>query len=125
MIFVIHPPKYPPASFGYLGSEHLSLFVTIGQIDIDAVIDRKSKKINGDSVKGEGYFNTVCAGCHAKSGKEPEDMPPLGKLANKNPWEIIQKIMNGQPAEKMPAMRGFDVTVSTDILAYLQTLPVE
>lgn len=103
----------------------LANFVTRGQIDIDAVIDRKSKKINGDSVKGEAYFNTVCAGCHAKSGKEPEDMPPLGKLANKNPWEIIQKIQNGQPDEAMPAMRAFDLQVSADILAYLQTLPQE
>ncbi len=103
----------------------LANFVTRGQIDIDAVIDRKSKQARGDSSQGERYYNTVCAGCHAKSGKEPEDMPPLGKLANKNPWEIIQKIQNGQPDEKMPAMRAFDLQVSVDILSYLQTLPSE
>ncbi len=103
----------------------LANFVTKGQFDIDAVIDRKSKKARGDSAKGERYYNTVCANCHAKSGKEPEDMPPLGQLANKNPWEIIQKIQNGQPDEKMPAMRAFDLQVSVDILAYLQTLPKE
>jgi thiosulfate dehydrogenase len=103
----------------------LANFVTKGQIDIDAIIDRKSKIAKGDIAQGERYYNTVCAGCHAKSGKEPEDMPALGKLANKNPWEIIQKIQNGQPDEKMPAMRAFDLQVSVDILAYLQTLPKE
>ncbi len=103
----------------------LANFVTRGQFDIDAVIDRSSKKAKGDVAQGERYYNTVCAGCHATTGKEPEDMPPLGKLANKNPWEIIQKIQNGQPDEAMPAMRAFDLQVSVDILAYLQTLPKE
>ena len=101
-------------------------FVTKGQIDIDAIIDRKSKMAKGgDKAKGERYYNTVCAGCHDKSGKMPEDMPPLGMLSNKNPWEIIQKIQNGQPDEPMPAMRAFDLQVSVDILSYLQTLPKE
>ncbi len=103
----------------------LANFVTKGQIDIDAVIDRKSKKARGDIARGEIYYNTVCANCHDKSGREPKDMPPLGKLANKNPWEIIQKIQNGQPDEDMPALRGFDLQVSVDLLAYLQTLPKE
>jgi thiosulfate dehydrogenase len=103
----------------------LANFVTRGQIDIDAVIDRKSKMAKGDKGKGEVYYNTVCAGCHDKSGLKPDDMPPLGKLSNKNPWEIIQKIQNGQPDEPMPAMRGFDLQVSVDILSYLQTLPME
>jgi len=103
----------------------LANFITKGQFDMDAVIDRKSKQAKGDIAQGERYYNTVCAGCHAKSGKEPDDMPALGGLANKNPWEIIQKIQNGQPDEKMPAMRAFDLQVSVDILAYLQTLPQE
>lgn len=119
------------AAHGYAGKmsdqdfTDLANFVTKGQFDIDAVIDRKSKKAGGDAARGERYYNTVCAGCHAKSGKEPEDMPPLGMLANKNPWEIIQKIQNGQPDEAMPAMRAFDLQVSVDILSYLQTLPQE
>jgi mono/diheme cytochrome c family protein len=119
------------SSHGYAGKmddqdfTDLANFVTKGQIDMEVVIDRKSGKVEGDLAQGERYFNTVCAGCHAKSGKEPEDMPPLGKLANKNPWEIIQKIQNGQPDEAMPAMRAFDLQISADILAYLQTLPQE
>ncbi|OOZ45381.1 c-type cytochrome [Solemya velum gill symbiont] len=103
----------------------LADFVTKGQIDIDAVIERESKKANGDAANGSRYYGTVCAGCHGKDGMMPKDMPPLGKLANKNPWEIIQKTLNGQPDEKMPAMRAFDLQVSVDILAYLQTLPKE
>lgn len=119
------------SSHGYAGkmSEEdftdLANFVTKGQFDIDAVIDRKSNKANGDAASGERYYNTVCAGCHDKSGKKPDDMPPLGGLSNKNPWEVIQKIQNGQPDEAMPAMRAFDLQVSVDILAYLQTLPRE
>ena len=103
----------------------LANFITKGQIDMGKIIDRKSNKANGNTDRGERYFNTVCAGCHAKSGLEPKDMPPLGKLANKNPWEIIQKIQNGQPDEKMPAMRAFDLQISVDILSHLQTLPKE
>lgn len=100
-------------------------FVTKGQIDMDAIIERKSKMAKGNKAQGERYFNTVCAGCHAKSGLKPKGMPPLGKLANKNPWEIIQKILNGQPDEEMPALRAFDLQVSVDILAHLQTLPAK
>jgi mono/diheme cytochrome c family protein len=103
----------------------LANFVTKGQIDMDTFIDPKTKKVSGNAKQGERYFNTVCAGCHEKSGLMPKDMAPLGKLANDNPWEIIQKILNGQPDEKMPAMRAFDLQVSVDILAHLQTLPKE
>ncbi|MEJ1402384.1 MAG: cytochrome c, partial [Candidatus Sedimenticola sp. (ex Thyasira tokunagai)] len=101
----------------------LANFVTKSQFDMDTVIDRKSKTAKGDKAKGERYYNTVCAGCHDKSGKLPKGMPALGMLANKNPWEIIQKILNGQPDEEMPSMRAFDLQVSVDILAHLQTLP--
>ena len=78
----------------------------------------------GDAANGKA-LSEDCAGCHGETGLEPKEMPPLGKLANKNPWEIIQKIQNGQPDEPMPAMRAFDLQVSVDILAYLQTLPKE
>ena len=117
------------STHGYAGKMNdadftdLANFVTKGQFDIDAVIDRKSKKAKGSIAQGEKYYNTVCAGCHAKTGLEPDDMPALGGLANKNPWEIIQKILNGQPDEQMPSMRAFDRQVAVDILAYLQTLP--
>jgi len=103
----------------------LANFVSAGQFDIDAYIDRGSKAAVGDVAKGEEIYNTVCSNCHGADGGLPKDMPLLGALANKNPWEIIQKIMNGQPAENMPALRAFGPQVSADVLAYLQTLPVE
>ena len=103
----------------------LANFVSAGQFDIDAYINRGNKMSNGDVAKGEEIYNTVCSNCHGADGSLPKDMPLLGDLANANPWEIIQKIMNGQPAEKMPALRAFGPQVSADVLAYLQTLPVE
>ena len=102
----------------------LANFITHGQIDMSAFIDSDSKKASGgDLDRGAAYYNTVCAGCHASNGMEPDDMPPLGRLSNKNPWEVMHKIQNGQPDEPMPAMRAFDLQVSKDILSYLQTLP--
>jgi len=104
----------------------LANFVSLGQFDIDSAIDRDSGLSNGDVGQGEIYYNTVCANCHGINGDQPKDLgTTLGTLANDNAWEIIQKIMNGQPSENMPAMRGFGVEASNDILAYLQTMPVE
>jgi len=104
----------------------LANFVTKGQFDIDAFINRETKVAVGDVGKGEEYYNTVCSNCHGADGSLPKDMGVmLGDLALGNPWEIIQKIQNGQPAERMPAMRAFGTQVSADILAYMQTLPTE
>ncbi len=105
--------------------QDLAVFVTSGQVDMDALIDRDSKSAKGDAATGEPLYVTLCANCHGATGLEPEDAPPLGALSNANPWEVLHKVLNGQPGEKMPAMRAFDVQVSVDILAYLQTLPKE
>lgn len=117
---------------GYAGKmsdqdfKDLANFVTKGQVDMNKIIDRKTKlTIGGNADKGAAYYNTVCAGCHDRNGKEPEDMPPLGKLSHKNPWEVVQKTLNGQPDEDMPAMRAFDLQVTVDLLAHMQTLPKE
>lgn len=101
----------------------LANFVTKGQIDMASFIDLKTKKVKGNLNQGEGYYNTVCAKCHGELGQAQEGMHALGKLANENPWETIQKIQNGQPDEDMPALRAFDLQASVDILAYIQTLP--
>lgn len=104
----------------------LANFVTMGQFDIDTYINRETKAANGDAAKGAAYYNTLCANCHGLEGREPKDMGiTLGGLTHKNPWEVIQKIMNGQPAEDMPALRAFGPQVATDIMAYMQTLPSE
>lgn len=102
----------------------LANFVSMGQIDMDAYIDRESKAPKGDAVKGEAYFNTICAGCHGKDGKEPDDMPTFGSLMD-NPWEVMHKILNGQPDENMPALRALDHQITADIMAHMVTLPKE
>ncbi len=105
----------------------LANFVSKGQIDVDKYLDRATKKpIGGNAVQGKIYFDLVCSGCHEKTGTKPKDLPDtLGKLTNKNPWEIINKIQNGQPGESMPSMMGFDMQVTVDIIAHLRTLQLE
>lgn len=103
----------------------LAMFVTKGQIDMDKYIDRTNKKAMGDTGKGMEYYNTLCINCHGAKGELPKDMDLLGKLSNSNPWEIMHKILNGQPGEGMPALRALPISVTADIGAYLQTLPKE
>ena len=99
-------------------------FVTKGQHDLAKYIDYKTKKVKGDAAMGAAYYNTVCAKCHGADGTLPREMEEtVGYLVNKNPWEIFQKIMNGQPAEDMPAMRAFGPQVAADIMAYGQAMP--
>ncbi len=99
-------------------------FVVYGQVDWAKYVDADTKAPKGDAAKGKQVYNTVCANCHGDDGKQPKDMPPLGSLMG-NPWEVMHKILNGQPAEAMPAMRAIDHQVSADVMAYLTTLPKE
>lgn len=101
----------------------LAMFVTQGQVDMDKYIERKSKKAMGNPAKGKDYFGTLCVNCHGADGMLPKDMPALGGLSNKNPWEVMHKILNGQPGEGMPALRALPLQVTADVLSYLQTLP--
>lgn len=103
--------------------QDLANFVSNGQIDMDQYIDRASKKPKGDKARGSAYFNTICIGCHLKDGSKPKDMEKtLGKQMG-NPWEVMHKIMNGQPDEPMPALRALDRQVIMDIMAHISTLP--
>ncbi|MDQ2091038.1 c-type cytochrome [Marimonas arenosa] len=102
----------------------LANFVVYGQIDWSTYVDADTKAPKGDAAKGKQVYNTVCANCHGADGKLPKDMPPLGSLMG-NPWEVMHKILNGQPAEAMPAMRAIDHQVSADVMTYLTMLPKE
>ena len=102
----------------------LALFVAKGQIDMDQYIDRASKKPKGDAARGAAYYNTVCAHCHGEDGLEPKEMKPFGAQMG-NPWEVMHKILNGQPDEKMPALRAFDHQIAADIMAHMTTLPTK
>ncbi len=102
----------------------LANFVTGGQIDMDPYIDRATKAPKGDGAKGEVYYNTICAGCHGLDGLLPKDMKPFGKQMG-NPWEVMHKILNGQPGEAMPALRALDRQIIADIMAHMTTMPKE
>ena len=99
----------------------LSLFISKGQIDVAKYVDG-SNKAKGNAAKGEGYFNTICAGCHGLDGKKVKDGPALGSVAD-NGAEMIHKILNGQPGEGMPALRMLDTQVAADIATYMTSLP--
>jgi thiosulfate dehydrogenase len=105
--------------------QDLANFVSNGQINMDDYIDRASKMAKGDKNKGAAYFNTVCAGCHSKAGTKPKDMEKTLGAQMGNPWEVMHKIMNGQPDEPMPALRALDRQVVLDIMAHMTTLPKE
>jgi len=102
----------------------LANFVSQGQIDMDPFIDRTSKAPKGDAAKGIAYYNTICAGCHGVDGKLPKDMKPFGAQMG-NPWEVMHKILNGQPGEQMPALRALDRQIIVDIMAHMTSLPKE
>lgn len=100
----------------------LALFVSKGQVDMSKYIDSAAKQAKGDAAKGEAYFNTLCAGCHGVDGRKVKGAPPLGSLAGNLP-EMLHKVLNGQPAEAMPALRALDPQVAVDIVSYLPQLP--
>ena len=90
--------------------------------DKDNVVDRASKSAHGNAERGDAHFATLCAGCHGDDGRM-EEMPALGPLARKNPWEPLHKVLNGQPDCAMPALRTLDRRVALDIVTFTQTLP--
>lgn len=103
--------------------QDLATFISTGQVDMDAFIDRASKEPkNGDSAQGAAYYNTMCAQCHGEDGKKPKGMKPFAKQMG-NPWEVMHKILNGQPDSEMPALRALDRQIVVDIMSHLTTLP--
>lgn len=101
----------------------LAMFVSAGQVDMDAYIDRSTKKPKGgNAAKGAAYYNTMCAQCHGEDGKKPKGMKSFAKQMG-NPWEVMHKILNGQPDEEMPALRALDRQVVVDIMSHMGTLP--
>jgi Cytochrome C oxidase, cbb3-type, subunit III len=106
--------------------QDLALFVSKGQVDMRKYIDYGTKAvIGGDGTRGKDYFDTMCAQCHGVKGDQPKDMKKtLGKQMG-NPWEVMHKILNGQPTEQMPALRAINRQVVVDVMAYLETLPKE
>ncbi len=106
--------------------QDIALFVSKGQIDMSKYIDYAAKAAKGgDAARGQDYFDTLCAQCHGKSGDLPKDMKKTLAKQLGNPWEVMHKILNGQPAEQMPALRTLDRQIVVDIMTHLATLPKE
>ena len=125
---IIEVLKNPDHGYGDKLKENdladLANFISQGQVDMNQYIDRATKAPKGDAAKGEAYYNTICANCHGRDGKLPEEMKPFSKQMG-NPWEVMHKILNGQPAEDMPALRALDRQIAVDIMAHLATFPKE
>jgi thiosulfate dehydrogenase len=88
--------------------------------------------VNGDPEAGQPLFVSVCARCHGEDGKTfnfgSEDEPEyIGTLATDNPWEVFHKAAYGQPAQPMPGALALGWTPQevADVVAYMQTLPIE
>jgi thiosulfate dehydrogenase len=124
------PEMIPPAAV-----KKLALFVSKGQIDMDQYIEHETKKARGDLDRGALFYQTVCALCHGFDGaritfhREETALTPfedpgyMGTLANRDPWEVLHKIRNGQPGVGMVALRTMSIQDQVDVLAYVQTLP--
>jgi len=106
--------------------QDIAMFVSKGQVDMSKYIDSKAKAAKGgDVARGKDYFETICAQCHGKNGDQPKDMKKTLAKQLSNPWEVMHKILNGQPAEQMPALRTLDRQIVVDVMAHLATLPKE
>ncbi len=103
--------------------QDLANFVSKGQVDMNRYIDRATKMARGHVSKRQDYYKSICAGCHSRDGHKLRTILPLGGVARDNPWETLHKILNGHPAEKMPALRVLNRQTLIDILAYIQNLP--
>ncbi len=104
--------------------QDLANFVSHGQVDMEVLIDRRTKKARGDPVRREAFYATICANCHGVDGRKVSTTRPLGDIARGNPWEAVHNILNGHAGVAMPPLRVLDDTQTiVDILAYIQTLP--
>lgn len=112
---------YSEAQLSAKDASDLALFVSKGQGNLAKYLDG-ANKAKGDGAKGVAYYNTLCAGCHGEDGKKVKDGPALGSVAD-NGAEMMHKLLNGQPAEAMPALRALDHQIAADIAVHLTKLP--
>ena len=108
--------------------ENLAMFLNLGQINMNAYIDPKTKQANGDAQHGAQIYQTVCAICHGLNGKEinfhsAEDPEYIGTIAKDNPWEMFHNIRFGHSGDAMVGLIAFPVKDQVDVLTYVQSLP--
>ncbi|SCA57455.1 exported hypothetical protein [Candidatus Terasakiella magnetica] len=102
----------------------LANFISEGQVDMEQVIDSKTKKIKSEFTKHTKFYPTLCGNCHGEKGRAIRTMKALGRVANEDPWKSLHKVLNGHPAEEMPAWRSLDEETIKDLMGFIQTLPI-
>lgn len=118
---------YTPKMLPDEAAHALGMFVAKGQVDMAKYIDAQGKG-RGDPKRGIQFFQTICAFCHGLDGKKinfgTQDNPEgLGATARENPWEVIHKMLNGQPGKEMISLRMLPELEPSHIVSYEQTLP--
>ncbi|MBI5824440.1 MAG: c-type cytochrome [Chloroflexi bacterium] len=117
----------------YLNDAQLNALVAFVQQTQDfSPYINDNKTVNGNAENGKVLYESNCQACHAEDGKaldfdDGEGVEFVGTVAADNPWEVLNKIANGQPAAAMTAGLNMEWTWQdfVDILAYIQTLPIE
>ncbi len=116
-----------------LNDDQLNALVAfMQQVEDMAPYINDDKTVNGDPENGMTLFEGTCQMCHGEDGKaidfdDGEGVEFVGTVAADNPWEVLNKIQNGQPGAVMTAGRNMEWTLQDllDILAYIQTLPAK
>ena len=99
----------------------LATFINGGLVDLDSFIDGAA----GDPIRHKHYYEAICAPCHGLDGLKITNALPLGQMTRRNPWRTVHMVLNGHPDELMPPMRVLEKQIVIDLIAHLQTLPVD
>ncbi len=101
----------------------LAAFVSQGQVEMNEYIDPVTKKARGESEEHPEFFLTLCATCHGEDGTAIRTMPPLGRVADENPWKVLHRMFHGHPGEYMPAWQAtMPPATARNVLSKVQTL---
>jgi len=101
--------------------QDLANFVSHGQVDMDAMIDPRTRLARGDAARGALHYRSMCAGCHGLEGRFVAKRH-VGRVSRDDPWHSLHNMLNGHPDDTMPALREIDPKTVVDILAHIQGL---
>ncbi len=122
---------YTPEMIGDDEMARVAAFVSRGQVDMAAYIDRDTREMKaGDADVGRNVFQTVCAACHGFDGRQldwgdGDEHAYVGTEARAAPDEVLHKILNAHPGVNMVNLRAFPLQTAVDVLRYATTLPAE
>jgi cytochrome c553 len=129
-----HTHGYEKAGLSDRHIRALVAFIKMGLLDTSLLVGSDGT-FRAEGKAGAVLFNKrvagnmACASCHGQDGlKSPTGKPGFddfpGKVAVKNPWELIHKLRFGQPGTYMPKLHGKISNADLGILgAYCQGLP--